>query len=153
MLKSKWLELSERECATAAAPSVLVTDHDHAQSQLALENFMVRNFVLNPLQVLQSWEKTMSVDCYTRGQGPMQLASLIVQTLPLDGDCHSASEEVSDPNCGEAAIGRVAPVDSGILLLRAYGKSTGRPLQIQALSYSALQCAREMLINTGGLCN
>ncbi|KAM0045259.1 putative six-hairpin glycosidase superfamily, glycosyl hydrolase family 100 [Helianthus debilis subsp. tardiflorus] len=154
---------------------------------------IVRNFILHTLQ-LQSWEKTM--DCHSPGQGLMP-ASFKVRTVPLDGD-DSATEDILDPDFGEAAIGRVAPVDSGlwwIILLRAYGKCTGdlsvqervdvqtgikmilklcladgfdmfptllvtdgscmidrrmgihgHPLEIQALFYSALLCAREMLI-------
>ncbi|CAN1801386.1 Alkaline/neutral invertase E, chloroplastic [Linum perenne] len=84
---------------------------------------IVRNFILYTLQ-LQSWEKTM--DCYSPGQGLMP-ASFKVRTVPLDGD-EDACEEVLDPDFGEAAIGRVAPVDSGlwwIILLRAYGKCSG----------------------------
>ncbi|KAM7532288.1 hypothetical protein LguiB_035698 [Lonicera macranthoides] len=84
---------------------------------------IVRNFILHTLQ-LQSWEKTM--DCHSPGQGLMP-ASFKVRTVPLDGDDY-ATEEVLDPDFGEAAIGRVAPVDSGlwwIILLRAYGKSSG----------------------------
>ncbi|KAK4480408.1 hypothetical protein RD792_013481 [Penstemon davidsonii] len=131
---------------------------------------IVRNFILHTLQ-LQSWEKTM--DCHSPGQGLMP-ASFKVRTVPLDGD-DSATEEVLDPDFGEAAIGRVAPVDSGlwwIILLRAYGKCSG-DLSVQeridvqtgikmilrlcladgfdmfptllALFYSALLCAREML--------
>ncbi|KAK3205769.1 hypothetical protein Dsin_019815 [Dipteronia sinensis] len=158
---------------------------------------IVRNFILHTLQ-LQSWEKTM--DCYSPGQGLMP-ASFKVRTVPLDGD-DSATEEVLDPDFGEAAIGRVAPVDSGlwwIILLRAYGKCTGdltvqervdvqtgikmilklcladgfdmfptllvtdgscmidrrmgihgHPLEIQALFYSALLSAREMLASEDG---
>ncbi|XP_060169762.1 alkaline/neutral invertase E, chloroplastic-like isoform X1 [Lycium barbarum] len=153
---------------------------------------IVKNFILHTLQ-LQSWEKTM--DCYSPGQGLMP-ASFKVRTVPLDND-ESATEDVLDPDFGEAAIGRVAPVDSGlwwIILLRAYGKCSGdlslqervdvqtgikmvlrlcladgfdmfptllvtdgscmidrrmgihgHPLEIQALYYSALLCAREML--------
>nr|GMD64619.1 neutral/alkaline invertase 3, chloroplastic-like isoform X2 [Ipomoea batatas] len=153
---------------------------------------IVRNFLLHTLQ-LQSWEKTM--DCYSPGQGLMP-ASFKVRTVPLDND-ENATEDVLDPDFGEAAIGRVAPVDSGlwwIILLRAYGKCSGdlslleridvqtgmkmilklcladgfdmfptllvtdgscmidrrmgihgHPLEIQALFYSALLCAREML--------
>ncbi|KAK6144233.1 hypothetical protein DH2020_021053 [Rehmannia glutinosa] len=153
---------------------------------------IVKNFILHTLQ-LQSWEKTM--DCHSPGQGLMP-ASFKVRVVPLDGD-DSATEEVLDPDFGEAAIGRVAPVDSGlwwIILLRAYGKCSGdlsvqeridvqtgikmilklcladgfdmfptllvtdgscmidrrmgihgHPLEIQALFYSALLCAREML--------
>jgi len=158
---------------------------------------IVRNFILHTLQ-LQSWEKTM--DCHSPGQGLMP-ASFKVRTIPLDGD-EDATEEVLDPDFGEAAIGRVAPVDSGlwwIILLRAYGKCSGdlsvqeridvqtgmkmilklcladgfdmfptllvtdgscmidrrmgihgHPLEIQALFYSALLCAREMLAQEDG---
>ncbi|GAB4855058.1 Neutral/alkaline invertase 3, chloroplastic, variant 2 [Ancistrocladus abbreviatus] len=158
---------------------------------------IVRNFILHTLQ-LQSWEKTM--DCHSPGQGLMP-ASFKVRTVPLDGD-ESATEEILDPDFGEAAIGRVAPVDSGlwwIILLRAYGKFSsdlsvqervdvqtgikmilrlcladgfdmfptllvtdgscmidrrmgihGHPLEIQALFYSALLCAREMLTPEDG---
>lgn len=158
---------------------------------------LVRNFILHTLQ-LQSWEKT--VDCHSPGQGLMP-ASFKVRTVPLDGD-DSATEEILDPDFGEAAIGRVAPVDSGlwwIILLRAYGKCSGdlsvqeridvqtgikmilrlcladgfdmfptllvtdgscmidrrmgihgHPLEIQALFYSALLCAREMLAPEDG---
>ncbi|XP_073002953.1 neutral/alkaline invertase 3, chloroplastic [Typha latifolia] len=158
---------------------------------------IVRNFILHTLQ-LQSWEKTM--DCHSPGQGLMP-ASFKVRTVPLDGD-DFATEEVLDPDFGEAAIGRVAPVDSGlwwIILLRAYGKCSGdlsvqeridvqtgikmimklcladgfdmfptllvtdgscmidrrmgihgHPLEIQALFYSALLGAREMLAPEDG---
>ncbi|KAJ7973244.1 Neutral/alkaline invertase [Quillaja saponaria] len=85
------------------------------------EGEIVKNFLLHTLQ-LQSWEKT--VDCYSPGQGLMP-ASFKVRTVPLDGNKY---EEVLDPDFGESAIGRVAPVDSGlwwIILLRAYGKIMG----------------------------
>ncbi|KAM7255840.1 hypothetical protein ACFE04_011581 [Oxalis oulophora] len=161
------------------------------------EHDIVRNFLLHTLQ-LQSWEKTM--DCHSPGQGLMP-ASFKVRTIPLEGD-EFATEDVLDPDFGEAAIGRVAPVDSGlwwIILLRAYGKCTGdlslqervdmqtgikmilrlcladgfdmfptllvtdgscmidrrmgihgHPLEIQALFYSALLSAREMLAPEDG---
>ncbi|CAN0897285.1 Alkaline/neutral invertase A, mitochondrial [Linum grandiflorum] len=85
------------------------------------EGEIVRNFLLHNLQ-LQSWEKT--VDCYSPGQGLMP-ASFKVRTVPLDGN---KFEEVLDPDFGESAIGRVAPVDSGlwwVILLKAYGRITG----------------------------
>ncbi|GAB4855664.1 hypothetical protein Ancab_024286 [Ancistrocladus abbreviatus] len=156
------------------------------------EGEIVKNFLLHTLQ-LQSWEKT--VDCYSPGQGLMP-ASFKARTVPLDGN-NEKVEEVLDPDFGESAIGRVAPVDSGlwwIILLRAYGKLTGdyalqervdvqtgirlilnlcltdgfdmfpsllvtdgscmidrrmgihgHPLEIQALFYAALRCAREIL--------
>ncbi|KAK6911670.1 Glycosyl hydrolase family 100, partial [Dillenia turbinata] len=84
------------------------------------EGEIVRNFLLHTLQ-LQSWEKT--VDCYGPGQGLMP-ASFKVRTVAPDDN---KVEEVLDPDFGESAIGRVAPVDSGlwwIILLRAYGKIT-----------------------------
>ncbi|KAH7415360.1 hypothetical protein KP509_14G039300 [Ceratopteris richardii] len=128
-------------------------------------------------------------------------ASFKVGLIPRDGD-ETIMEETLDPDFGEAAIGRVAPVDSGlwwIILLRAYGKYTGdlslqervdvqtgmkmilklcladgfdmfptllvtdgscmidrrmgihgHPLEIQALFYSALRCAREMITPEDG---
>lgn len=62
---------------------------------------------------MQSWEKT--VDCYSPGQGLMP-ASFKVRNIPKGskGDF----EEVLDPDFGESAIGRVAPVDSGEFPLR-----------------------------------
>lgn len=51
------------------------------------------------------------MDCYSPGQGLMP-ASFKVRTVPLDGN-NEAHEEVLDPDFGESAIGRVAPVDSG----------------------------------------
>ncbi|GMG99792.1 hypothetical protein Nepgr_001632 [Nepenthes gracilis] len=161
------------------------------------EGEIVKNFLLHTLK-LQSWEKT--VDCYSPGQGLMP-ASFKVRTIPLNCD-NGKVEEVLDPDFGESAIGRVAPVDSGlwwIILLRTYGRLTGdyelqekvdvqtgirlilnlcltdgfdmfpsllvtdgscmidrrmgihgHPLEIQALFYSALRCAREILsVNDG----
>jgi hypothetical protein len=55
------------------------------------------------------------VDCYSPGQGLMP-ASFKVRTVPLDGSSE-AFEEVLDPDFGESAIGRVAPVDSGMLII------------------------------------
>lgn len=49
------------------------------------------------------------MDCYSPGQGLMP-ASFKVRTVPLDENKY---EEVLDPDFGESAIGRVAPVDSG----------------------------------------
>ncbi|CAI8615354.1 unnamed protein product [Vicia faba] len=155
------------------------------------EKEIVKNFLLYTLQ-LQSWEKT--VDCYSPGQGLMP-ASFKVKTMEFDD---KKTRDVLDPDFGESAIGRVAPVDSGlwwIILLRAYGKLTGdytlqeklevqtglqmilnlclsdgfdmfpsllvtdgscmidrrmgihgHPLEIQALFYSALRSAREMVV-------
>lgn len=58
------------------------------------------------------------MDCHSPGQGLMP-ASFKVRTVPLDGD-DSATEDVLDPDFGEAAIGRVAPVDSGKLYKISY---------------------------------
>ncbi|KAJ8528898.1 hypothetical protein K7X08_030638 [Anisodus acutangulus] len=87
------------------------------------EGEVVKICLLHTLQ-LQSWEKT--VDCYSPGEGLMP-ASFKVRTVPLDGR-NGEFEDVLDPDSGESAIGRVAPVDSGlwwIILLRAYGRITG----------------------------
>ncbi|KAK4483320.1 hypothetical protein RD792_010506 [Penstemon davidsonii] len=87
------------------------------------EGDIVKNFLLHTLQ-LQSWEKT--IDCYSPGQGLMP-ASFKVKSVPFDGRV-GEFEDVLDADFGESAIGRVAPVDSGlwwIILLRAYGKVTG----------------------------
>lgn len=56
------------------------------------------------------------MDCYSPGQGLMP-ASFKVRTVPLDGS-NEAFEEVLDPDFGESAIGRVAPVDSGLFLVK-----------------------------------
>lgn len=53
------------------------------------------------------------MDCYSPGQGLMP-ASFKVRTVPLEGS-DGAFEEVLDPDFGESAIGRVAPVDSGTM--------------------------------------
>lgn len=52
------------------------------------------------------------MDCYTPGQGLMP-ASFKVQTVYLEGEGVKGTEEILHPDFGEAAIGRVAPVDSG----------------------------------------
>lgn len=55
------------------------------------------------------------MDCYSPGQGLMP-ASFKVRTVPIDENKY---EEVLDPDFGESAIGRVAPVDSGTFTLLA----------------------------------
>lgn len=49
-------------------------------------------------------------------------ASFKVRTVPLDGS-NEAFEDVSDPDFGESAIGRVAPVDSGKLFILVEAKT------------------------------
>ncbi|KAH9609018.1 hypothetical protein KSS87_020567 [Heliosperma pusillum] len=79
---------------------------------------IVKNFLIKTLR-LQSWEK--KVDLFKLGEGVM----------PASFKVHHDSvrnTETLVADFGEAAIGRVAPVDSGfwwIILLRAYTKSTG----------------------------
>ena len=63
---------------------------------------------------LQSWEK--NVDCFTPGEGLMP-ASFKVRQIPSEDD-PSVWDEHLDPDFGESAIGRVAPVDSGTCDLR-----------------------------------
>lgn len=50
------------------------------------------------------------MDCYSPGQGLMP-ASFKVRSVAIDDN---KFEEVLDPDFGESAIGRVAPVDSGM---------------------------------------
>lgn len=52
------------------------------------------------------------MDCYSPGQGLMP-ASFKVRSVPLNGR-DGDFEDVLDPDFGESAIGRVAPVDSGM---------------------------------------
>ncbi|XP_074263728.1 putative alkaline/neutral invertase F [Silene latifolia] len=79
---------------------------------------IVKNFLIKTLR-LQSWEK--KVDLFKLGEGVM----------PASFKVHHDSvrnTETLVADFGEAAIGRVAPVDSGfwwIILLRAYTKATG----------------------------
>ncbi|KAL9238156.1 hypothetical protein vseg_012622 [Gypsophila vaccaria] len=79
---------------------------------------IVKNFLIKTLR-LQSWEK--KVDLFKLGEGVM----------PASFKVHHDSVRKTETlvaDFGEAAIGRVAPVDSGfwwIILLRAYTKSTG----------------------------
>ncbi|KAF4349265.1 hypothetical protein F8388_024232 [Cannabis sativa] len=123
---------------------------------------IVKNFILHTLQ-LQSWEKTM--DCHSPGQGLMP-ASFKVRTVPLEleGDDY-ATEDVS----GDLSVQERVDVQTGIKMIlklcladgfdmfptllvtdgscmidRRMGIH-GHPLEIQALFYSALLGAREML--------
>ncbi|KAK7261238.1 hypothetical protein RIF29_27543 [Crotalaria pallida] len=136
---------------------------------------IVRNFILHTLQ-LQSWEKTM--DCHSPGQGLMP-ASFKVRTIPLDG-YDSATEDVLDPDfvklqlvvlhrsilrvdvqtgirmilklCladGFDMFPTLLVTDGSCMIDRRMGIH-GHPLEIQALFYSALLCAREMLIPEDG---
>jgi hypothetical protein len=73
------------------------------------EQCVLKYLLISISCAFQSWEKT--VDCYSPGQGLMP-ASFKVRSVPLDGN-NEAFEEVLDPDFGESAIGRVAPVDSG----------------------------------------
>ncbi|KAK1308080.1 Alkaline/neutral invertase CINV2 [Acorus calamus] len=68
-----------------------------------------RGVQIAPPSCTESWEKM--VDCYSSGQGLMPV-SFKVRSVPLGGG-NEAFEEVLDPDFGEVAIGRVAPVDSG----------------------------------------
>ena len=77
------------------------------KTHLVLKIFVENCLLILYIFVKKSWEKT--VDCYSPGQGLMP-ASFKVRSVALDEDNH---EEVLDPDFGESAIGRVAPVDSG----------------------------------------
>nr|POE80338.1 alkaline/neutral invertase cinv2 [Quercus suber] len=101
---------------------------------------------------LQGWEKR--IDNFTLGEGVMPASFKVLF------DSHRLKETLI-ADFGGSAIGRVAPLDSGfwwIILLRSYTKCTrdyalaelpegiyGYPIEIQALFYFALRCARQML--------
>nr|KYP71312.1 hypothetical protein KK1_010568 [Cajanus cajan] len=197
--KEAWKLLQEALVTYCDTPVGTVAANDSTSEQLLnYDQVFIRDFIPSALAFLLkgereiSWEKT--VDCYSPGQGLMP-ASFKVKTKEFE---EGKTEEVLDPDFGESAIGRVAPVDSGlwwILLLRAYGKITGdyslqerldvqtglrmilnlcltdgfdmfpsllvtdgscmidrrmgihgHPLEIQALFYSALRSAREMVV-------
>ncbi|KAI3888791.1 hypothetical protein MKX03_002070 [Papaver bracteatum] len=79
---------------------------------------IVKNFLLKTLY-LQGWEKR--VDRFKLGEGVMPASFKVLHNPNRKTDSLLA-------DFGESAIGRVAPVDSGlwwIILLRAYTKSTG----------------------------
>ncbi|KAK4758451.1 hypothetical protein SAY87_019752 [Trapa incisa] len=79
---------------------------------------IVKNFLLTNLW-LQAWEK--KIDRFMLGEGVMPASFKVLHDPVQKTDTLAA-------DFGEAAIGRVAPVDSGfwwIILLRAYTKSTG----------------------------
>ncbi|KAF4385462.1 hypothetical protein G4B88_005794 [Cannabis sativa] len=128
---------------------------------------IVKNFILHTLQ-LQSWEKTM--DCHSPGQGLMP-ASFKVRTVPLEleglwwiillraygkssGDL-SVQERV-DVQTGIKMILKLCLADGfdmfptllvtdGSCMIDRRMGIHGHPLEIQALFYSALLGAREML--------
>eukprot|EP00898_Chlorokybus_atmophyticus_P008396 jgi/Chlat1/8558/Chrsp82S07980 len=85
----------------------------------ALEHLLpeiVRNFLLKTLE-LQSWER--QTDCFSPGEGLLPASFKVL---------HTDHEDEVEADFGELAIGRVAPVDSGlwwIFLLRAYTEATG----------------------------
>ncbi|KAE8684251.1 Alkaline/neutral invertase A [Hibiscus syriacus] len=88
-----------------------------------------------PLNYDQSSEKT--VNCYSPGQDLMP-ASFKVRTVSPG---ENRFEEVLDPDFGEYAIARVAPVDSSWLLFYL----SSQMFDLQTLFYSALCCTREIL--------
>ena len=59
------------------------------------------------------------MDCYSPGQGLMP-ASFKVRTVFIDGDKAKGTEELLDPDFGEAAIDRVTLVDSDIVHVSEY---------------------------------
>eukprot|EP00897_Mesotaenium_endlicherianum_P001505 jgi/Mesen1/1382/ME000013S00875 len=96
---------------------------------LAGEPDIVRNFLLHTLQ-LQVRLLAVEASAIEGGAGNRGLmpASFKVRHVQMEDGNPGDFEEVLDPDFGESAIGRVAPVDSGlwwITLLRAYGKCTG----------------------------
>ncbi|RZC85717.1 hypothetical protein C5167_026393 [Papaver somniferum] len=79
-------------------------------------------------------------------------ASFKVRSVRVDGG-NGSLEEVSDPDFGESAIGRVAPVDSvtdGSCMIDRRMGIHGHPLEIQALFYTALRSPKELLAKDEG---
>ncbi|GFY90201.1 plant neutral invertase family protein [Actinidia rufa] len=117
---------------------------------------IVKNFLLKTLY-LQGWEKR--IDNFTLGEGVMPASFKVLY------DSHRGKDTLI-ADFGGRAIGRVAPVDSGfwwIILLRSYTRCTrdhmlselpegiyGYPIEIQALFFFALRCAKQMLKPEGG---
>ncbi|MCD7448604.1 hypothetical protein HAX54_044858 [Datura stramonium] len=113
------------------------------------EKEIVRNFLLHTLQLQdlevitfpfffgEGWEENvaelLAFAKYSRVGRKLWTVTVQARLTPASCSCETALddnkyEEVLDPDFGESAIGRVAPVDSGlwwIILLRAYGKITG----------------------------
>ncbi|KAK6159783.1 hypothetical protein DH2020_003164 [Rehmannia glutinosa] len=122
--KEAWRLLRNAIVTYCGSPvGTLAANDPNDKLPLNYDQVFIRDFVPIGLCIFaKGWEKT--VDCYSPGQGLMP-ASFKVRTVALDDN---KFEEVLDPDFGESAIGRVAPVDSGlwwIILLRAYGKLTG----------------------------
>ncbi|KAL0433885.1 UNVERIFIED_CONTAM: Alkaline/neutral invertase A, mitochondrial [Sesamum latifolium] len=131
--KEAWKLLRGAVVNYCGNPVGTVAAADPADKQpLNYDQVFIRDFVPSALAFLLNGEAEIvknfcSTLCsYSPGQGLMP-ASFKVRTVPLDGRV-GEFEDVLDPDFGESAIGRVAPVDSGlwwIILLRAYGKLTG----------------------------
>ncbi|XP_021718757.1 probable alkaline/neutral invertase B [Chenopodium quinoa] len=137
IVSEAWEALRQSIVYFRSEPVGTIAAIDHSEDKLNYDQVFVRDFVPSALAFLmngepdivknfltktlrlQSWEK--KVDLFKLGEGVMP-ASFKVH--------HDAvrNTETLVADFGEAAIGRVAPVDSGfwwIILLRAYTKSTG----------------------------
>ncbi|KAF2292651.1 hypothetical protein GH714_026349 [Hevea brasiliensis] len=112
---------------------------------------IVRNFILHTLQ-LQSWEKTM--DCHSPGQG------LMPASFKVRYSSFRCSGEI-DVQTGIKMILRLCLADGfdmfptllvtdGSCMIDRRMGIHGHPLEIQALFYSALLCAGEMLAPEDG---
>ncbi|PKI72799.1 hypothetical protein CRG98_006779 [Punica granatum] len=106
--KEAWKLLRSAVVNYCGAPVGTVAANDPADKQpLNYDQVFIRDFIPSALAFL------------LKGEGEI-VKNFLLHTLQL--------QEVLDPDFGESAIGRVAPVDSGlwwIILLRAYGKLTG----------------------------
>ncbi|KAF2318365.1 hypothetical protein GH714_006052 [Hevea brasiliensis] len=188
------LQLLTCKCQQAESVGGLTADDGNGTWFVDSSRALHLNGVINPPNVLEFED----VQQLKQENGDLTSNGAVKQ----ENESFPTTEEVLDPDFGEAAIGRVAPVDSGlwwIILLRAYGKCSGdlsileridvqtgikmilrlcladgfdmfptllvtdgscmidrrmgihgHPLEIQALFYSALLCAREMLAPEDG---
>jgi hypothetical protein len=72
-------------------------------------------------------------------------ASFKVLTVFRDGNEANGTEEILDPDFGEAAIGRVAPVDSGNCFSWLPSRSSGNNLELAAAGTHLCETQRFLL--------
>ncbi|KAL2528954.1 Alkaline/neutral invertase E [Forsythia ovata] len=111
-----WELLRESIVYYCGNPVGMIDAKDPSSSNvLNYDQVFIRDFIPSGIAFMLkgeydlSWEKIM--DCQSPRQGLM-LASFKVHIVSLDGD-DSATEDIIDPDFEDAAIGHVAPVDSG----------------------------------------
>lgn len=135
VISTAWKELQQSVLRYRGKPVGTVAARDPGAEALNYDQCFTRDFAVSAVAFLLRGEtdilrhfltvmvelqsRDKHLDCFRPGLGLMP-ASFAVQS--------KEGEEILVPDFGEQAIGRVAPVDSGlwwILLLRAYTKATG----------------------------